>query len=215
MTGRREHVRRRFSWLEKLGRLIHFRLVIPLMRSPHPPEYIARSVMIGLFWAFTPLIGVQMYLVGLTWLAARISRNWQFSLLLSLAWTWVTNVFTMVPTYYVFYVVGQLLMGRFDAHMGYDNFDHAWQAAVSTEGFWQKFAVYGRVIATEQGLPMVVGSIPFSVGSAWLGYRWSLKFMIRRRRVQAEKRARAERRRIARRAGFAPKRDAEAADRGA
>lgn len=205
-------MRRRFSLREKLGRLIHFRLVIPLMRSPHPPEYTARSVMVGLFWAFTPLIGVQMYLVGLTWLITRINRRWDFSIIVSLAWTWVTNVFTMVPTYYVFYVVGQLLMGNFDAHFGYDHFAHAWHAAVETEGFFKKFAVYGQVIATEQGLPMVIGSLPFSFGSAWLGYRWSLKFVIRRRRIRAEKRARAEIRRRERRAAAAAKRRARPAD---
>ena len=40
----------------RLQSVIRRRLIIPLFRSPHPPEYTARGVLIGLFVALTPTI---------------------------------------------------------------------------------------------------------------------------------------------------------------
>jgi uncharacterized protein len=188
-----EELRRQHTWLKKLNRLVHFRLVIPLMRSPHPPEYTARGVMVGLFWAFTPLIGVQMVLVFGSWLIARRKPNWDFSLLVGLAWTWVTNVFTLIPTYYLYYVTGQFLLGRHDAITGYDRFSRAWQAALEAEGYILPLVMYAKAVATGHGAPIVVGSIPFCFGIAWIGYRWSLKFVIRLRKVRMERKARKQR----------------------
>lgn len=190
-------MRRRHNWLKKLNRLVHFRLVIPLMRSPHPPEYTARGVKVGLFWAFTPLIGVQMPLVFMSWLIARRKPNWDFSLLVSLAWTWVTNVFTLIPTYYLFYVTGQFLLGRIDSITGYDHFARAWQAALDAEGYIQPIVTYAKAVATGQGVPIVIGSIPYCFGIAWLGYRWSLKFVIGLRKARLERKARRQRDKVA------------------
>ena len=163
------------------------------MRSPHTPEYSARGVMVGLFWAFTPLIGIQMYLVFLSWLIARRKPSWDFNLLIGLAWTWVTNVFTLIPTYYLFYVTGQILLGRAHAISGYDHFAHAWQAALEAEGFIRPIVAYARTIVSEQGVPMLVGSIPYAFGTAWLGYRWSLKFIITLRKARHERKIRRSR----------------------
>jgi uncharacterized protein len=183
-------VRRPFTVLQRLKRLTHLKLVVPLLRSQHPPEHTARAVMVGLFWAFTPLIGIQMYLVGLTWALGRWHHRFGFNLLIALAWTWVTNVFTMLPIYYVFYIVGQFMLGNLDAATGYDKFVRAWQAALDAEGVVGPLIAYAEVVATEQALPLVLGSIPFSLGGAWLGYRWSLRYVIQRRKARAARIAR-------------------------
>ncbi|MDS4071718.1 MAG: DUF2062 domain-containing protein, partial [Defluviicoccus sp.] len=105
------------AW-RRLGRLIHLRLIVPLKRSRHSPEFTARGTAIGLFWAFTPLVGIQMHLVFLTWLCMRPTR-WRFNLLVGVAWTWVTNVLTMWPCYYVFYVTGRLMLGDWHLDFAY------------------------------------------------------------------------------------------------
>jgi uncharacterized protein len=191
-------VQRRYTWSDKLNRLVHFKLVIPLMRSPHAPEYTARGVMVGLFWAFTPLIGIQMILVFLSWLIARRRPNWDFSLLVSLAWTWVTNVFTLIPTYYLYYVTGKFLLGQHEAITGYERFSRGWEAALEAEGYLMPLLIYAKTIATGHGVPIIIGSIPFCFGIAWLGYRWSLKFVIGLRKARAERRARKQRQGAAR-----------------
>ncbi len=176
--------------LQRLKRLTHLKLVVPMLRSQHPPEHTARAVMFGLFWAFTPLIGIQMYLVGLTWALCRWHHRFSFSLLIALAWTWVTNVFTMLPIYYVFYIVGQTMLGNLGGAAGYDKFVAAWQAALDAEGVVGPLIAYAEVVATEQAVPLVLGSIPFSLGGAWLGYRWSLRYVIQRRKAREARIAR-------------------------
>ena len=59
---------KRHNWIQNIGRLFKKRLLIPIIRSPHPPEYTARGVAIGTMWAMTPLVGIQMWLVSMTWL---------------------------------------------------------------------------------------------------------------------------------------------------
>ncbi|MGY8991135.1 MAG: DUF2062 domain-containing protein, partial [Rhodospirillales bacterium] len=108
------------SWINGLNRLIRYRLLIPLKRSAHSPEYTARGVMVGMVWAMTPTVGIQMGLVFGTWLFTRKFFKWDFSLINGMAWTWTTNVFTLIPIYYTFYITGQLMMGRFDDLSGYD-----------------------------------------------------------------------------------------------
>ena len=174
---------RKQSLWSKLRRLVHLRLVVPLKRSPHPPEYTARGVMLGVFWAFTPLIGIQMYLVVLTWILARWHPRTDFSLIVALAWTWVTNVLTMLPIYYVFYVTGQLFLGHPDEASGYRYFVAQWQEAFAeNDQFLDQLYAYARLVANEQGLPMAIGCLPYALGTSWLGYRWSLRFLIERRR---------------------------------
>ncbi len=175
--------------MQRLSRLLHFRLIVPLKRSPHPPEYAARAVMIGLFWAATPLVGIQMYLVLMTWLVARRSSRFDFSLLIAAAWTWVTNVFTMGPTYYVFYLTGKLLTGQLSAAHGYQHFVDKLQALLAQhEGFIEKLYASVAMIAHDQGVPMLIGCVPWAIASAWLGYHLTLRYVHRRRRARSARR---------------------------
>ena len=102
-----EKRRRNFSRWERLKRASRFKLVIPLKRSVHAPEHIARGVAVGLAWALTPTVGIQMAFCFVTLVIARRIFKWEFHLLVSLAWTWFTNVITLLPSYYLFFLTGQ------------------------------------------------------------------------------------------------------------
>ena len=183
--------RRKFSFWERLSRLVHLRLVIPLKRSRHSPEHSARGVAVGLFWAFTPLVGIQMYLVFLTWLVARRYPRFEFGLIIGLAWTWVTNVFTIWPVYYAFYFTGQILLGREKGAAGYEGFVTKWESVLAaTNGFIDTFSASVKLIAHDQGLAMTVGCVPYAVATAWLGYYCTLQFIRRRRRGRQQAAAR-------------------------
>lgn len=52
-------------------RILLRRLIAPLVRGKHPPEYTARGTAVGLLIAFTPTLGVQMELVFLLWVIIR------------------------------------------------------------------------------------------------------------------------------------------------
>ncbi len=120
-TGRKKRARKHSAW-EGMKRLTRYRLIVPIKRSKHPPTYTAHGSLVGLAWAFTPLVGIQMYLVFMTWVIGRKVFKYDFNLIVALAWTWVTNVATMLPTYYIFYITGQIMLGRWNDISGYQSF---------------------------------------------------------------------------------------------
>lgn len=174
---------------ERMKRLSRLKLLIPLRRSPHSPEYSARGVAVGMFWALTPLVGIQMYLCLMTWFAAKLFKDQEFSLVISFAWTWVTNIFTMLPIYYVFYVTGQIMMGQWNDISGYETFLTSWHAAfTANNGFWHAMLELIGMLARELGISMSVGCVPYAILGAWLSYSLSLKYVRRRRRKKFQKR---------------------------
>lgn len=174
---------RRAGVLASAARAVRYRLIVPLFRSPHPPEYTARGVALGMFWGLTPLVGLQSFLIGGIWLAAR-RLGWEFSLLQGLAWTWVSNVFTMLPLYYLFYLTGMVLLG--DAHeaAGYRAFLALWQRAAEGE---PERRLITQVLSSVRvlGIPAAIGCLPWAVGGAWVSYAWSYRLVERRQRRRA------------------------------
>lgn len=170
------------SFLERMGRLSRLKLLIPLKRSPHSAEYAARGVAVGMFWALTPLIGIQMYLCLMTWLLAQQTKNLRFSLVIACAWTWVSNVFTMLPIYYVFYITGQVMVGNWENISGYETFIVSFEFAFSDDvGFWDSILELVALLAREVGVAMGVGCLPYAIIGGWLSYGISLKYIQQRR----------------------------------
>ena len=182
-----ERRRNNFSRWERLKRASRFKLVIPLKRSVHSPEHIARGVAVGLAWALTPTVGIQMGFCFMTWVIAKRIFKWDFHLLVSLAWTWFTNVITLLPSYYLFFLTGQLLLGRFDDLSGYNEFILSYDknvAAAGLEGYWEGLWVSAVLLFEGWGIPMLIGCLPWAVLGSWGGYVWSLKFIKRYRKAK-------------------------------
>ena len=180
------------SWWERICRNIRYRLVIPLQRGIHPAEHSARGVAMGLAWGLTPTVGIQMPLVFLIWVMARYLFNWNFSLILALAWTWATNVITLVPCYFLFYMTGQIMLGRFDDLSGYSEFEKLLANMMvddSTMGSLRLIWTYTMAIYAAWGWPLVIGCLPWSFLGAWAGYVWSLRFITGHRANKAKRRA--------------------------
>ena len=164
--GRRGSPRRRISFVRRIGRLMRLRLVIPMVRSRQPPENTARAVAVGLFWALTPTFGIQMALSAVHWYVARTFFKRDFSVVVAMAWTWVTNLFTLPIAYYIFFLTGQILLGRWDDLSGYESFQKFWVTAMGETGgdptsiaAWE---TYFAVIVEGWGLAMLVGSLPLA-----------------------------------------------------
>ena len=176
--------------MEGILRVLRHRLVIPLHRSRHAPEYTARGVLVGLFIAFTPTVGIQMGIAAAVWALFRgIKRSWDFNLIVAMAWTWVTNVVTVPPVYYLFFETGRLFLGRSDPSSDYDAFADRVDRIISLESGW--LADFGHEVAAMVntfGLPLFVGCLPWAVVISIVGYAWSLRFVRRFRRLRVERR---------------------------
>lgn len=200
--------RRRISLVRRIGRLIRLRLVIPMVRSRQPPENTARAVAVGLFWAFTPTFGIQMALTAVHWYVARSVFKRDFNVVVAMAWTWVTNFFTLPLAYYTFFLTGQILLGRWSDLSGYESFQKFWVTALGETGgdptSLAAWDTYFSVIVEGWGLALLVGSLPLAFISYFIGYYWTLRITRRWRAVRLEKRlAKRDERRLAGK-GLAP-----------
>jgi len=183
--------------------MIRTRLIHPLLHTHHTPEYIARSVMFGLMVALTPTVGAQMPMVFLLWLAVRrFKPEWGFSVVVAMAWTWVTNVATAPPIYYLYIVTGRTLMGRWDRVRDYSTFASRLTESLEEDAGWfESVWVYAVNLVNKFGIPLFVGCIPWVIIGSWLGYHWSRSFIIGVRRARERHRLRVARRRASREAG--------------
>ena len=177
------------SRIDRLRRLIRYRLIIPVFRSPHPPEYTARGVANGVFWGVTPFMGLQtLFMLG-TWGVMKRGFGKDSSILQALIWAWVNNPITMVPMYYVFYVTGLWLIGTSGPLGGYDAFVALWDESANAPGFFARIAF----LANRIGVAVTVGCLPFALILSWIGYSWALAVTrARHRRIRRFDRARAE-----------------------
>ncbi len=179
--------------------MCRYRLIVPIQRSIHSPELIARGVMVGLAWGLTPTIGLQMGLCFLTWMFTVRVLRWDFNIVIAMAWTWTTNLVTMLPAYYLFYLTGSFMLGRFGDLTGYGEFLALWDKNVPGEealGFWPWLGEYLVILLKGWGLPMLIGCLPWAALGGWAGYVLTFRFVTRyhvaRNKRRQARRARRE-----------------------
>lgn len=80
------------------------KVIVPMSRSYKNPAYLARSNAIGMGLAFAPFPG-QVPVVLALWMLSRRTK-YRFSLAISVAWTFISNVFTNLPLFYLYYLTG-------------------------------------------------------------------------------------------------------------
>ena len=175
-----------------LIRLCRYRLIIPILRGKDSPRHTARGVLVGLICAMTPLVGIQMAMVATVWGVQRVvAPEWRFNVVVAMGWTWITNVFTLPPIYYLFLVTGRLMLGRWEESLGFSDFADKLDKILSLGGGGLTAAWEITVAMVELwGLPMFLGCVPWAVLSGWIGYRWTLRFVLRRQEAMRERLAR-------------------------
>lgn len=134
------------------------KLIRPMKRQYKDPRYLARATAIGMGLAFAPFPG-QVPVVAAIWVLAR-KLKWRFSLIVSLAWTFISNVFTNLPLFYLYYLTGSFLRGNYVV-LSYENIHSMFDAGLFS-GI--------KDMATELGMSIVLGSLLFMVVFGTAGY---------------------------------------------
>ena len=163
-----------------MRRLVRYRLVIPVFRSVHGPEYTARGVANGVFWGLTPTVGLQTLEILSTWSIARLLGR-DSSLLQAMIWVWVNNPVTMIPMYYAFYLTGLWMVGQGGSGPGYAAFVDLFTANAQLS-WWARLIGIIRAI----GVPIFVGCVPYALIGALVSYRWAAD-VVRRRRMRVHR----------------------------
>lgn len=151
------------SWLG----FMHKKVVLPMRRQHKNPSYLARSNAIGMSLAFAPFPGQVPVVVALWMLARRF--KWRFSLGISLAWTFISNVFTNLPLFYLYYLTGNLMRGSRQT-LQYTDMQNVFSQGLTD-------AVH--FLATEFGMSILLGSFVYMLFGGIFGYclgRWTARF---------------------------------------
>lgn len=173
------------AW-HKFMRLIRYRLIVPILRTRHAPEYTARGVFVGIAFGLTPTVGIQIGIVIVLWSVVRsIFPRWNFNLIVALAWVWLSNVFTMVPLYFGFLVTGRMMMGHSESLPTYETFTEELTSTLEVEadgltGFWHQTVNLFDLFGT----PMLIGCVPWAIIGGWVGYIWTVKYLRRRHSLE-------------------------------
>ncbi len=164
-------------WLpEGLGRLLYLRLVVPVRRERNGAHTIARGAMVGAFIGMTPTVGIQIPIVLVVWWAMR-RLGWHFSVILAIAWTWLSNPATMLPLYYLFYRTGGLMLRLFIQLPEGGNGDplrmllHGDGPGSMTES--SRLFLHILEVA---GLQMMIGCLPYGLALGLFAY-WLVRWM--------------------------------------
>ncbi len=155
-------------------------------REPHEVHELALATAIGLFWALTPLIGIQMFLVAGTWALLR-PFGLRFYLPLGVALVWLTNPITMPPAYYAFYITGLKffqLLGSDIAGVSFVAFERV--LLDSTEmGVWAGLWRWIQYMVYQLGWPMLVGGFVLGVPVSIVSYPITIRMLNRMRTRKA------------------------------
>ena len=157
-------------------------IIIPVIESHSPVKEAALGSAIGMFLGMTPTVGIQMWMVFMSWITAKYVFRSKFDLMIATAMVWLSNPLTMGPLYYLFLVTGAWffnLVGISDVVMSYQSFAHKLNLITSNADFStvEKFLAGVHFMIFDLGYPMVIGSLFWAIPLALLSYAVTLKYL--------------------------------------
>ena len=162
--------------------LLYKKLIRPITRSEGSIRQVSWGVGIGVFFALTPTVGIQMYAVALIWALCRYILNTHFNLPVAIAMVWISNPLTMIPLYYLFLVSGYVFLET-QEKLSFALFEKELSSFSQMESAWDSIVEATRFLIIDLGWPMVVGSLFFAIPGAFLSY-WITAYLLKRYRLQ-------------------------------
>ncbi|TGK06841.1 DUF2062 domain-containing protein [Leptospira semungkisensis] len=177
------------NFLRSIGRIIHKQIILPFQESHAPIHELCLGTTIGLIWAMTPLVGVQMYLGLGTWVLLRVVGI-RFYLPIAIAMIWITNAATVPFFYYLFYWIGKNILFLFNIPFQEISFDTLLSISNQSESMdlISGFYHWSIFLLDKMGLPMFVGGFAFGIPLGIAGYPLTFKLVnsYRERKAQEE-----------------------------
>ncbi|TGK02833.1 DUF2062 domain-containing protein [Leptospira langatensis] len=175
------------NFLRAIGRILHKQIILPFQESHAPIHELCLGTTIGLIWAMTPLVGVQMYLGLGTWVLLRVIGI-RFYLPIAIAMIWITNAATVPFFYSLFYWIGKNILFLFNIPFQEVSFDTLLSISKQSEsmdlitGFYH----WSIFLLDKMGLPMFVGGFAFGIPLGIAGYPLTFKLVNSYREKKAQ-----------------------------
>lgn len=174
--------------IKRIIHLFYKKIILPLKEVHAPREEIALGASIGMFWAINPLVGIQMYLVTMTWLIFKFF-NIRFNLPIALAMVWITNPLTMPIFYYAFYITGIYFSKLFNVNfviLSFDKFKMVIERTTSL-GFIDGIWYWIQFLLDDFGIPALIGGLVWAIPLSILTYPIVFRFITKHRTELAKK----------------------------
>ncbi len=167
---------------EKVDKIIALFLI-----SNRPVSEIGIGIFVGIFWALTPLVGIQILLVLGTWFIFRLFRI-NFFLPGAMACVWITNPLTLIPFYFGFYFLGFTILRYFGYTTQFISYASFSQLMDTTQRMntWDSIYFWLNYIYEALLWPMGIGSLLIAVPTALFSYFFTVFFINYKRRKQAQ-----------------------------
>ena len=169
----------------RMFRVLEDRIIRHFRETHAPVKELSLATSVGIFWALTPLVGIQMSLVAATWAIFRFF-GLHFHLGIAIAYVWITNPATLPFFYYGFYVVGRFCFLFLDMEITAITMETIQQLLFDNSklDFWSRVAEWVRLLTKDLGQPMLVGSFLVGLPCAVIGYPLTARLVnAHRRRV--------------------------------
>lgn len=143
-----------------------------LLQLDDTPESIALGAAVGMFIAWTPTVGIQMVVVILLALVIPMNR------LAALIVIYISNPLTMIPMYYLEYLIGLQILG--DQGMNYDEFLVFFNEILeiaNRETFWTATKVFLEQLGYPVLKALIVGGTILGIVTAIPTYPLTLKWV--------------------------------------
>ncbi len=157
---------------QKIRGYLDDKLIRPFRESHAPVQELALGSAVGMFWAMTPLVGIQMYLVTMSWLGFKTLR-WKMNLAVGLGMVWISNPLTMGPLYYAFYKAGYItfdLLGLNPLVITFENFEGVLKTALAQDNLIASLKTWGEFLLNDLGWPTMIGGLLLAIPSAIASY---------------------------------------------
>ncbi|MCB9948986.1 MAG: DUF2062 domain-containing protein [Rhodospirillaceae bacterium] len=170
--------------MRKLKRQYFRRVLRPISRMELSPRHVANTMCVGLGVGLIAPPGIQLAVVGVVWAVGRFI-GLRFNIAVAAVLTLITNPFTFVPIYTMYFAIGCTLTA-----CGAGDFQ--------VESLLQTFQDEGMMALLEQSgyfmLVILAGGLPFAVSGGIFGYYFGRSVG---RRLQRRREDRMERRQAA------------------
>lgn len=143
-----------------------------LLQLDDTPESIALGAAVGMFIAWTPTVGIQMIVVIMLALVIPMNR------LAALIVIYISNPLTMIPMYYLEYVIGLQILG--DQAMNYDAFLEFFNEILeiaNRETFWSATRVFLEQLGYPVLKALVLGGTILGILTAVPTYPLTLRWV--------------------------------------
>lgn len=165
--------------IRKSFRPIYRYMKFKVLHIDDSPERIARGVAVGLFVAWTPLLGLHILLSIL------LSTIFKANKIAALLFVWISNAATLVVIYYPGYFLGRTIVSLFGIQRSYSVEQvkgffaeianpKSLLSGVFSADFWKNFCHFFMEI----GLELTIGGCLLGLLIATLGYFVSYKVIV-------------------------------------